>query len=509
MGNWQEFVKNNCDKDGGIKREESSAIESYGVYPSSVRSGGRVSCFMAREGINKVLVVTAGTSFDEFEGKMSSIGGLMVKVCPLSVKNSKVIRDIFSFANPSSAKGHDISMGLGDRLGLASAGHIRLIKDKDIFPILAQQSIRELNLTLRTYDDVLSDAVWAVFQEGYEKGFGADGDHLKTPEEVKMALDLGFTMITLDCSEHIDNSLEELSLDELSAKYEALSDDVIKYWSEKYQGRTFRLGGGYEITVDEKEFYKTVLTYAEAISFAERIYNDFIKDYPREIDFEISIDETMNATSLQAHFIIAQEFKDRGVKMINMAPRFCGEFQKGIDYKGDIAQFTRELEVHFAISKHFGYKISVHSGSDKFSIFPIVGEVTGGKYHLKTAGTNWLEAMRVISKVNAPLFRKMYKHAVERLPDAKQFYHIFTEVDMVPAIDKLSDSELISLMNIEESRQAVHVTYGYLLCDKNEDGSYMFRDEFFDTLNEHEDEYYAALIKHIGRHIECLEENLF
>jgi hypothetical protein len=64
-------------------------------------------------------------------------------------------------------------------------------------------------------------------------------------------------------------------------------------------------------------------------------------------------------------------------------------------------------------------------------------------------------------------------------------------------------------MNIEESRQAVHVTYGYLLCDKNEDGSYMFRDEFFDTLNEHEDEYYAALIKHIGRHIECLEENLF
>ncbi len=295
----------------------------------------------------------------------------------------------------------------------------------------------------------MSDAVWAVFQEGYEKGFGADGDHLKTPEEVKMALDLGFTMITLDCSEHIDNSLEELSIEELSAKYEALDDQDKRYWSEKYQGKTFKLGGGYEITVDEKEFYKTVLTYAEAISFAKHIYNDLIKDYSREIDFEISIDETMNATSLQAHFIIAQEFQDRDVKMINMAPRFCGEFQKGIDYKGDIAQFTRELEVHFAIAKHFGYKISVHSGSDKFSIFPIVGEVTGGKYHLKTAGTNWLEAMRVVAKVNAPLFRNMYKHAVERLPDAKQFYHIFTEVDMVPSIDGLSDSEITNLMNIE------------------------------------------------------------
>ncbi len=74
----------------------------------------------------------------------------MVKVCPLNVENSKVLRSIFAFTNPSSASGHDISMGLGDRLGLASAGHIRLIKDKNIFPILAQQSIRELNLTLRT-----------------------------------------------------------------------------------------------------------------------------------------------------------------------------------------------------------------------------------------------------------------------------------------------------------------------------------------------------------------------
>ena len=68
---------------------------------------------------------------------------------------------------------------------------------------MAQQSIK-LNLTGRTYDDVISAAAWAVFSRA-TKGYGADGDHLKTAEEVKMALDIGMTMITLDCSDHIDN----------------------------------------------------------------------------------------------------------------------------------------------------------------------------------------------------------------------------------------------------------------------------------------------------------------
>ena len=503
MSNWLEFVKISCDNDGAIISKDNTVKEKYGIYPNSINSTNEASCFLTIDTVEKLLIVTGGSKFTEFEGKEETIDGLKVKVCPLSVKNSKVIQSIFSFTNPSSAKNHNISIGLGDRLGLASPGHIKLIRDKDIFPILAQQSIRELNLTLRTYEDVLSDAVWAVFQEGYKGGFGADGDHLKTPKEVKMALDCGFTMITLDCSEHIDNSIEELSGKNLSSKYNGMSGLDKKYWEDKYKEKSFDIEGS-SISIDEEQFMKTVLTYSEAISFAENIYKSLLKDYEREIDFEISIDETLSATTLQAHFIIAKEFADRNVQMLNMAPRFCGEFQKGIDYRGNIDQFTDELKIHFAISKHFGYKISVHSGSDKFSIFPIVGEVTEHKYHLKTAGTNWLEAVRVLSEKSPDLFRRMYAHALKRLPDAKKFYHIFTEPNMVPDISGMSDSDLSNLMNIEESRQALHVTYGYLLCDKNEDRSYIFRDEFFNTLNRLEDYYYEALIKHIGHHIELL-----
>lgn len=507
MSNWKEFVKQNCQRDGAINAPDKGLKEKYAIYDSSVNSTESASCFIAINDKKKVLIVTGGSKISEFEGVNENVDGLKIKVCPLSVKNSKVIQSIFSFTNPTSAKNHDVSMGLGDRLGLASPGHIKLVKDKNIFPILAQQSIRELNLTMRTYEDVMSDAIWAVYQEGYKGGFGADGDHLKTPEDIKMALGYGFTMITLDCSDHIDNSIDDLSSASLLEKYSNLSSETKKYWEDKYKEKSFSLTDGTVVNIDAEEFMKTVLTYAEAITFAENIYNTLIKDYEREIDFELSIDETLNSTTLQAHFIIAKEFEDKNVKILNMAPRFCGEFQKGIDYRGDVAQFTEELKVHFAISKHFGYKISVHSGSDKFSIFPIVGEVTGQNYHIKTAGTNWLEAVRVISEKAPDLFRRMYKHALKRLPDAKQFYHIFTEPDMVPEIDGMDDVEIRKLMNIEESRQAIHVTYGYLLCDKNDDGNYIFRNEFFDTLNAFEDEYYKALISHIGHHIDCLYKN--
>ena len=119
--------------------------------------------------------------------------------------------------SPVVHKGKKVTIGLGDRLGLASPGHIRTVTDLDVFPVLAQQSIRELNLTGRTYDDVISAAAWAVFQQGYKKGYGADGDHLKTAEEVKMALDIGMTMITLDCSDHIDYDAANEDARELAA----------------------------------------------------------------------------------------------------------------------------------------------------------------------------------------------------------------------------------------------------------------------------------------------------
>jgi hypothetical protein len=198
---------------------------------------------------------------------------------------------------------------------------------------------------------------------------------------------------------------------------------------------------------------------------------------------------------------VASELIAGGVEITSLAPRFCGEFQKGIDYIGDINQFTVEFTQHVRIADYFGYKISVHSGSDKFSVFPAVGRVTGGRYHLKTAGTNWLEAVRIIAAKNPQLYRRMHRFAVKHLDEARKYYHISADPANIPDIDKLSDSELPGLMDMIDSRQVLHITYGLLLLAKNDDGTNQFKDEIYDTLVKNENEYAAALVRHIGRHL--------
>jgi len=379
-------------------------------------------------------------------------------------------------------------------LGLASPGHIKLIHNIDVFPILAQQSIRELNLTGRTYEDVLSAAVWAVFQEGYKKGYGADGDHLKTHAEVKMALDCGFTMITLDCSEHIRNDIMTLDDSDVNALYNSLDSDVRTDLEKEYSGKTIELDG-VSLSFSPMPLKKIILIYLGAVKHTINIYNDLLSE--TDIDFEMSVDETQFTTSPEAHYFVANELIKAGVKITSLAPRFCGEFQKGIDYKGDVSEFAEEFGIHAKIASKLGYKLSVHSGSDKFAVFPIIYEKTNKTVHLKTAGTNWLEALRVISQKEQNLFRDIFKFALANLQEAKKYYHITENTANIPDIDSLKDEELQNLLDQNDSRQVLHVTYGLILSNP------LLKDAIYSTLNkyENEKEYYLALQRHIGRHI--------
>ncbi len=508
MSDWKAFCEkylvDSPDLDD-LRGVAKNSFESFGVYPDSINYSEGTYFFMSRNDGKKILVIlNEGIIFDKFTGVVESIGSRKAKVCELSNENCSSLRSIFPFTNPVNHRGKAISIGLGDRLGLASAGHVRLIKDLPVFPVLAQQSIRELNLTGRTYNDVLSSAAWAVFQEGYTKGYGADGDHLKTEQEVKMALDCGFTMITLDCSEHIDNTAAEISENEVASRYELISKDKREYLEAKYLNKEFKLSAASKINFNSSVFKRTVLIYLKAITYTIDIYREVIKNCGRKIDFEMSIDETLTSTTPESHFFVASELVNGKVEITSLAPRFCGEFQKGIDYRGDISQFEKEFKIHVEIAEYFGYKISVHSGSDKFSIFPIVGRETAGKYHLKTAGTNWLEAVRIIALENPSLYRRMHKFALENLQEAKKYYHISADGSKVPDIDEMNDSELHSLMDMEEARQVLHITYGLILSAKNLDKTTVFKEEIYALLNKSESNYYSALFKHIGKHLKML-----
>jgi hypothetical protein len=222
------------------------------------------------------------------------------------------------------------------------------------------------------------------------------------------------------------------------------------------------------------------------------------------VDFEVSIDETAMSTAPDAHYIIAQELTARGVKMVSMAPRFIGEFQKGIDYIGSIRDFEQEFIAHQAIAAHFGYKLSIHSGSDKFAVFGAIGRRTGLNVHVKTAGTNWLEALRVAAQEDPALFREIFAFGLEHLDEARAYYHVGADPANVRPPHAAADARLGDYLEQPDARQVLHITYGLALGAKNADGSPRFRDRLYALLHRREDAYAAALQKHIGRHIDTL-----
>ena len=461
-------------------------------FEKSINEINNSVIYMAKDDEETVIVIAgkdggAAESNFGFTAEKTGDGKFAAK---LSRENAAVMRKLFPWTAPVCGLKKAKSFGLGDRLGIASAGHIDLFEKNDVFPVFAQQSIRELTLTNRSYEDVLDAASFAVFREGYKKGFGADGDHLKTAKDVQYALSLGFTMITLDCSEHIKNNVTE-------------NDVLGENYKTKYLNKSFDIEG-IQLVFSESELKQCAAIYGDAVKFASGIYNEFFASDKYSADFEISIDETISVTTPLQHFFVARELLDAGVKFATIAPRFCGEFQKGIDYIGNLSQFENEIKTHAAIARSLGYKLSIHSGSDKFNVFPAIGRETGGNWHVKTAGTNWLEAMRVTAAADPSLYREIHLYALTAFDEAKKYYHVTTDLSKLPDIKSLKDEDLPKLFENNEARQVIHITYGLILGLKNPDGSFTYRDRLYKLWSAHEDEYRKALVKHIGRHLELL-----
>ncbi len=411
-------------------------------------------------------------------------------ICDMNHDNACILRKILPFTAPSKVLSKERSFGLGDRLGIASIGHARLFMDKyDAYPLFAQQSIRELNLTNRTFEDVLDKVTYQVLECGYKRGFGADADHLKHEEDIENALRIGYTMLTLDCSEHIKLPID--NYDDVK-----VSDDLMN----KYLNKSFNIED-IDLSFTLNDLKECVYIYMDAIEFAKHIYFDYVKG--NDVDLELSIDETMSSTTPLQHFFVANELLNSGVVLATVAPRFCGEFQKGIDYIGNLEQFEYEMKIHAAIARFFNYKLSIHSGSDKFSTFEIIGKYTKGHFHVKTAGTNWLEAMKVVAIKDPSLYRNIHKYAISKFLDACKFYHVTTNLNNIPSVDDLKDEELPLLFNNNDSRQLIHITYGFILTDKEND-IYIFRDKLYTLWDKEKELYYSLLESHIGHHLELL-----
>jgi hypothetical protein len=214
------------------------------------------------------------------------------------------------------------------------------------------------------------------------------------------------------------------------------------------------------------------------------------------------VDETESVTSPFEHFLVVSELKRLGIPLVSLAPRFIGDFEKGIDYKGDLDQFRAEYVKHVKIAEMLGpYKISVHSGSDKFGVYQVIGSLGRGHVHVKTAGTGYLEALRTIAENETGLFRAILDFSREQYNTEKASYHVSAKIEKVPTSTQCTDAQLLELFNQDDSRQVLHVAYGKVLTSKNANEDNLFRDRIFNCLKAHEQRHYAHVQRHFMRHL--------
>jgi hypothetical protein len=349
--------------------------------------------------------------------------------------------------------------------------------------------------THRSPRDVLDDATWGTFEGGWTGPVGADADHLKTTADIDSCAAAGYVFYTIDPGDWVDPAAESGDAATIKAKAAALDwaalDSSYEGFLTSYRGHTIDLEHE-SIVLDEAAVVRAMAKYGPALVQAMALYRH-LDSLGFDYEFEVAVDETDYPTKPAEHVVIVRELQRLGARPVSFAPRFVGGFEKGIEYLGDLAALQRDFEIHAAIARALGpYKLSLHSGSDKYSTYPLIAAATAGVVHLKTAGTSWAEALRVIARHHPGLFREILALSLRSFEENRQSYHLSCDLGRIPTT--VADDELDGLLTAVDSRQVLHVGYGAVLT--------AFKGAMYEVWQAHESELYAIIRDHFVRHLE-------
>lgn len=327
------------------------------------------------------------------------------------------------------------SFGTGDRF--AHQGEAQLQGS-----ILAKKAGVELthvwNKSYREHKTVKSDPSSVRAEaDAAVKALGWTGQYLVDADHINMNTVDGFVpysdFFTLDVADYIGRSASKEDIDGFVKKY------------SKYEGALSIPGIATPFQIDKAFLHKIASNFLFAALEAGKIYRRIadLKDSEKFIA-EVSMDEVKVPQTPAELFFILAAIADAGVKAQTIAPKFTGRFNKGVDYVGDVDQFAREFEEDILVIKHaikeFGLpknlKLSVHSGSDKFSIYKPIRELTH-KYdvgvHVKTAGTTWLEELIGLAEAGdegLELAKAIYGKALARFDELTGPYATVIDVQL-------------------------------------------------------------------------------
>ena len=287
------------------------------------------------------------------------------------------------------------TFGVGDRFAREAVPQLRACilaaqEGVQVSPVW-NKSHREHSTVGSEPQSVRAAAVEAVTELGYTQPYFVDADHinLSTVDGYLASADF----FTLDVADAIGQPAKAEDVEAFVARHPELTADVAV---EGIEGAV-ELSRDRTVAVAEK--------YLFAVQDAGRIYRHIVdKLGAGTFVTEVSMDETDAPQTPPELLVILAAMSDEKIPLQTIAPKFTGRFNKGVDYVGDVAQFEREFNDDLAVIAHavsaYGLpsnlKLSVHSGSDKFSIYGPIRRAlvrTGAGVHVKTAGTNWLEEL--------------------------------------------------------------------------------------------------------------------
>ena len=425
--------------------------------------------------------------------------------------NATALRKLVPWLRPRLV-GEATSAGVGDRLGIATPGHVAAFRDNPgIVPVLAQQSARELARTGRTFRDVLDAATFGALASGWRSGFGADADHLKSIADIDAGIDAGCTMFTADPIELVPDLPADAPDAAIAAAFAAvpwtgLEDDPAVF-EDRYPEHLDLDSGTLELPLPA--LHAAAARFGAAVVQVATMHRHLSSALaPDSFEFEVAVDEIEYRTTPIDHVYLATELHRLGVSWVSFAPRFVGDFEKGIDYLGDRAEFASDVEIHAAIARRLGdYKLSVHSGSDKFSIYDAVARGTRDRLHLKTSGTSYLVALETIAAADPDLMRRVWRVALEAYTTARASYHVSATAVGAPSPDGASNGALAQLLTDPNTREILHVTYGAVLHGGTNDvgaadGGAQLGDDLRAVIWTEREAYWSNLAAHIGRHLQ-------
>jgi hypothetical protein len=392
------------------------------------------------------------------------------------------------------------SIGIGDRFGRQGKAQLAaMLKARDlgveVIPVW-NKSHREHTIIGSAPRDVRAEADAAVKALSWKGSYHVDADHIGL-KNVDLFVDAS-DFFTLDVADFIGKSASE----------EAIQAFVSRY--HRFVGKLQIPGIQPAPKVTETSLREIAAKYVLAVREAGRTYRHIEKAKGKgKFITEVSMDETaMPQTPLEMFFILGA-IAEEGIPAQTIAPRFTGRFNKGVDYVGDVAKFEREFHEALAVIAHaireFGLppslKLSVHSGSDKFSLYgPIQKAIRKHKagLHLKTAGTTWLEELIGLAAAGGKaleLATEVYAQAFSRFDELCAPYATVVDIDKsrLPtpaAVSRWSSQEFVAALAHDPAcksynphlRQLVHV--GYKVAAEMGSRYYQALDEFEETVAE-------------------------